>query len=67
MADKSEHETLAEFLRGQAASGDFAHDRERFVRAADLLQAAAEAAQPPAAPATEDTPITPAPDAKVPA
>ena len=28
---------LADFLRAQAQNGDFAHDRVRFERAADLL------------------------------
>ncbi len=65
MTDQSEHKTLAEFLRGQAASGDFGHDRERFARAAELLQAVGEAAPIPAAPAAADAPIAPAPAAEV--
>jgi len=34
----NEANELADFLRAQAKNGDFAHDRERFERAADLLE-----------------------------
>lgn len=39
----SEHRDLADFLRLQANSADFGHDRTRFARAAELLIAAAPA------------------------
>ena len=59
MSNPTEHETLADFLRGQAATGDFGHDRERFARAADLLDLAATA--------SADAPAAPAPESEVPA
>lgn len=59
----NEAKELAEFLRAQANNGDFAHDRERFARAADLLESLtipaprkdpAPVAKPAAAPAKAD-------------
>jgi hypothetical protein len=43
MIEQTEHAALADFLRGQAASGDFGHDRVRFARAAELLDLAGAA------------------------
>jgi hypothetical protein len=56
MTDKSEHALLADFLRGQAASGDFGHDRVRFARAAELLDLAGAAPVAPV-PAADTTKV----------
>jgi len=63
----SERSDLADFLRQQARSADFGHDRERFARAADLLEAPDAAPETPPSPTPESAAAPAAESAAAPA